>query len=98
MWHKRGFDFGVKNRQGKNCVFAACKFGHAVVLDKLHNYGVSLITEKPNGMSVLLYPMCRGNTDAFLYLLRYYIDRGQLENVPDLVKSYVEIICQMRSV
>lgn len=86
----------MKNRQGKNCVFAACKFGHVIILEKLHSYGVSLIAEKPNGESVLLYSMCKGNTDAFLYLLKYYMDRGLLDNNPRFVQANVEIIGQMR--
>lgn len=77
-------------------MFAACKFGHVVILETLHSYGINLICEKPNGQSVMLYPMCRGNTDAFLYLLRYYMDRGQLENNPEFVRANVEIIAQMR--
>ena len=96
VWHERGFDFTVKNRSGKNCVFAACKFGHVVVLEKLRSFGVSLIAEKPNGQSVLLYPMCRGNTEAFLYLLGFYIDEGKLQSNSKLVKELVEILTQMR--
>ena len=92
VWHDRGYDFEVKSRNGKNCVFSACKFGHVDVLEKLRTFGVSLIAEKPNGQSVLLYPMCRGNTDAFLYLLRYYKEHGKLQNNPKFVKEIIQIL------
>ena len=95
VWHQRGFDFTVKSRSGKNCVFAACKFGHVTALEKLRSYGVSLISEKPNGQSVLIYAMCRGNTDAFLYLLDYYIEHGKLQNDPKFVTEVVETLTQM---
>lgn len=76
-------------------MFAACKFGHVTVLEKLRSFGVSLIAQKPNGQSVLLYPMCRGNTDAFLYLLRYYIEHDKLQNDPKFVREIIEILTQM---
>lgn len=87
VWHERGFDFNVKSRSGKDCVFAACKFGHAQVLRLLQSYGVSLKKEKPNGHSVLGYAFCRGNIDAFEYLLDYYLQAGHLQSDPGLTRE-----------
>ena len=81
VWFKRGFDFEVKSRSGKNCVFAACKFGHVPILKKLEEFGIKLKAISPKGREVLCYALVRGNIDAFIYLLNYYQANGHLDSI-----------------
>lgn len=92
MWNERKYDFNIKSKSGKNCVFAACKFGHVEVLKMLQSYGMSLKAEKPNGDTVLGYALCRGNIDAFLYLLNYYIENNHLSKTTGRLNQHWAIV------
>lgn len=92
VWRELGYDFNRKNRSGKNCVFAACKFGHVEALNLLESYGICLYAKKPNGHTALGYALCRGSIDAFEYLLDYYISHNYMREDTNLMRDILTIL------
>ena len=60
----------------------------------LESYGVSLKAEKPNGQSVLGYSLARGNIDAFLYLLDYYLRKNIIQEDKSLILNILDLLTQ----